>query len=298
MYSFVSFTAFAAFASTAISQDCFFPNGDLSGSDTACNPNSLVSTCCYDGQACLSNGLCVSDPHNTTLARLHRGTCTDQDWKSGNCPRHCLGISWNGVPAYSCNATGVDSYCCFDNCDCTSQWETFQFSDSVPYTITIIGEEYTQTQTETYSTFSTSPISQSSSTSPILQSTNSPTSNSPTTTTTSAPTNDAPKSQRKNAHSTAIGVGIGVGVGAALLIGGAVAFFIWRRSRRNTPKPYTNTSPDRYEVPANEILPKSQNGIQKYAYFEQPTTTELPVNAPPVELGDTQVRGNLRRPYT
>lgn len=32
------------------------------------------------------------DPKNVNLARTHRGTCTDKTWKSGNCPRHCLGM--------------------------------------------------------------------------------------------------------------------------------------------------------------------------------------------------------------
>ena len=76
---------------TVLGQKCYFPNGGEVRSDTACNPNALVSACCYDNQACLSNGLCVSDPHDPVKARLHRGTCTDAAWKSGNCPRHCLG---------------------------------------------------------------------------------------------------------------------------------------------------------------------------------------------------------------
>jgi|SRR5690242_18777469 len=78
--------------STAVlAAQCYFPNGDKVNSDTACNPDALVSACCYDNQACLSNGLCVSDPHDPVKARLHRGTCTDANWKSGNCPRQCLG---------------------------------------------------------------------------------------------------------------------------------------------------------------------------------------------------------------
>ena len=82
-----------ALSASVLAQKCFFPNGQPAGSDTACNPNALVSACCFDNQACLSNGLCVSDPHDPVKARLHRGTCTDEAWKSGNCPRHCLGTS-------------------------------------------------------------------------------------------------------------------------------------------------------------------------------------------------------------
>ncbi|ORY19856.1 hypothetical protein BCR34DRAFT_5515 [Clohesyomyces aquaticus] len=92
MYYLLRYTSLLALSSTVFSQTCYFPNSKESTADTACNPNSLVSACCFDGQACLSNGLCVSDPHSTIKARLHRGTCTDKNWKSGNCPRQCLDI--------------------------------------------------------------------------------------------------------------------------------------------------------------------------------------------------------------
>ena len=91
MHALARFATALACSATALAQQCYFPDGDKVASDTACNPNALVSACCYDNQACLSNGLCVSDPHDPVKARLHRGTCTDASWKSGNCPRECLG---------------------------------------------------------------------------------------------------------------------------------------------------------------------------------------------------------------
>ena len=77
--------------SPAVLSTCYFPNGNVSYLGTACNPNAIESACCAENQACLSNGLCVSDPHAPTISRLHRGACTDKAWKSGNCPRACLG---------------------------------------------------------------------------------------------------------------------------------------------------------------------------------------------------------------
>lgn len=85
-------SALLTFSSSALAT-CYFPNGQISPADTACDPSAIESSCCYKNQACLSNGLCVSDPHNPELARLHRGTCTDQSWKSGNCVRSSLGMS-------------------------------------------------------------------------------------------------------------------------------------------------------------------------------------------------------------
>ena len=92
--------ALLAYSSTVVGT-CYFPSGNVVDSDTACNPNALVSSCCYDNQACLSNGLCVSDPHDPAKARLHRGTCTDKTWKSGNCVRQCLGTSSVFKPVYT-----------------------------------------------------------------------------------------------------------------------------------------------------------------------------------------------------
>lgn len=73
----------------ALAQSCHFPDGSVASSDVPCNPSALVSACCFSDQACLSNGLCVSDPLNDTLKAYHRGTCTDQNFESSACPRFC-----------------------------------------------------------------------------------------------------------------------------------------------------------------------------------------------------------------
>ncbi|KAF2643269.1 hypothetical protein P280DRAFT_367648, partial [Massarina eburnea CBS 473.64] len=209
-------TAVFALSSRAASE-CYFPNGDLSGSDTICNPNALVSSCCYDNQACMSNGLCMSNPHDASKARLHRGTCSDKTWKSGNCPRECLSVANDGASVYSCNQTDVDSYCCFDNCKCNdSKFETFKFTGTDVYPLTIIGEAFTQTHTSTAKPSATSGASSGAATTGA------------TITGTSASSPSAGADTRSSSKSTAIGVGVGVSVGAILLIGAGV-FFFWRR---------------------------------------------------------------------
>ncbi|PSN70179.1 hypothetical protein BS50DRAFT_619081 [Corynespora cassiicola Philippines] len=261
MNAIIRLSTVFAFSSSVLAQ-CYFPNGGEAGSDTACNPNSLVSACCYDGQACLSNGLCVSDPHNETLARLHRGTCTDKNWKSGNCPRQCLDIDNNGVPVYSCNSTGVDSYCCFDNCECSSRWETFSFAEAEPYTITIIGESYTQTHQSTSSAASSTATSAGTTdTTSSMASATVATFASVTSTPSATAASDT---ESNSSSSTAIGVGVGVGVGAAAIIG-AAGFFFWRR-RKNRPAPYagdgTATKPAEIDT---EYCPPAT----KYAYYAE-----------------------------
>lgn len=266
MRSLIVFSSVLALSQT-VSAMCYFPNGQEAGSDTACNPNSLVSACCFDNQACLSNGLCVSDPHDPVKARLHRGTCTDKAWKSGNCPRQCLSINNNGVPVYSCNSTTVDSYCCFDNCKCDRPFEVFSFNQSPAdvQTQTIIGELFTQT-TRTSST---------------PTSTSAPTTapgNGQTTAVAAAPTSaansaaapqvtSAPASTEAAGSSNSVALGAGLGVGipalAALLVG---AFFLWRRKKGT--KQYNGDAMGKpVELHEDSYYPPPAN--QKYAYYAE-----------------------------
>ncbi|KAF2681318.1 hypothetical protein K458DRAFT_343980 [Lentithecium fluviatile CBS 122367] len=297
MYSLIGFAGVFALVSRTVAADCYFPNGDVVASDTACNPNALVSACCYDGQACLSNGLCVSDPHNETLARFHRGTCTDKAWKSGNCPRECLDIDNDGVPVYSCNTTGTDSYCCYDNCECNNfGFETFSFSDTDVYTVTIIGESFTQTHTSSSLT-ATSSTSASTTTSGASASTTNTTNVAATGTGTSSPSSTVSTSDSSSSKSTAIGAGIGGGVGAALLIG--AASFFWRRKKRSNDaqdtmyagsagKPAEMYSPraeyypplEKYSQYADSSVFSGQSGQQVAEMSsEQTAPVELPISS-------------------
>ncbi|KAF2659247.1 hypothetical protein K491DRAFT_203758 [Lophiostoma macrostomum CBS 122681] len=276
MYSLISLATVLFLSSTTLAQDCFFPNSDLSGSDTACDPSSLVSACCFDGQACLSNGLCVSDPLNATAARDHRGTCTDKDWKSGNCPRHCLDTSNNGANVYSCNVTGSDTYCCGDGCSCDGGYETFD-TNAKPadvFTVTIIGNaSFTQTHTSTSSSASTATSAS-------------------TVQTTAASSSSPPASSGGGSSSgTAIGVGVGVGVGVAAILAGA-AFWFWRRKRHNAQNGYAgqraveadNTEyypPQKYAQYANLGSSKSaMSSSAQHEAYEMPTTNQAPVELP------------------
>ncbi|KAF2271176.1 hypothetical protein CC78DRAFT_528091 [Lojkania enalia] len=266
MYSLICPLAVAALVSSSLAQTCYFPNGNVVPSDTACNPNALVSACCFDGQACLSNGLCVSDPHDETLARTHRGTCTDKNWKSGNCPRHCLSLTNRGANVYSCNQTDVDAYCCFDNCECKGKDEMFSFA-GLPeevYTITIIGEEFTQTSRKLLSS-STRSVSSS------VMSTDVPES-------TETIQGYVEEVNRSSSNSTAIGVGVGVGIGVAALIG-AAGFFFWRRRSRNAYRNSMSLAMRPLGLLSNDHYSHPQPEAERYAYyasnkaFPSPTTT-------------------------
>lgn len=70
---------------------CFFRDGS-SNTDFPCYPNQTESFCCAAEWACLPNRICAT----TTLSRdagnidFARGSCTDSQWDSDQCPYFCL----------------------------------------------------------------------------------------------------------------------------------------------------------------------------------------------------------------
>ncbi|EDU49956.1 hypothetical protein A1F94_010439 [Pyrenophora tritici-repentis] len=275
--------------SSAVFATCYFPNGNVVDSDTACNPNALVSSCCYDNQACLSNGLCVSDPHDPAKARLHRGTCTDKSWKSGNCVRQCLDTENNGAPVYSCNSTSVDSYCCYDDCECENPFEVFKFNQTPAdvYTMTIILESYTQTHTSTpkavtsTSTASTAKAATVSAITTIVS-----TSAAPASTTASSTPAAASGTKGDTTNYVALGVGLGVGLGIGIPLILLFAFFFYRRNKGHKPADSDPANPaeltnDAYFPPHEKYAQNYQSEVSGDSVApEMPASSHEPVELP------------------
>ncbi|EXJ84616.1 hypothetical protein A1O3_05286 [Capronia epimyces CBS 606.96] len=269
---------------------CYFPDGNVSSLDVACNPDAVDSFCCYSHQACLSNKLCLTGVEDG-VNQYARGTCTDHTWQSGACPDFCLDQQALGNPVMSCNVTGSDSYCCNYDCSCDSGTEDEVLSfTGTPYTISVIGvtSTYPNPSASTQSpstTTSTSSVSTTTSTSSVTPTTASPTTeNGPVGSSTvnaagAAATSSAasvPQSDGKKggSNSTAIGVGVGVGVGVALLLGGAAAFFLYRRhSRSRSRAPVQQDAMPAFDKSANDY---SGHGTS-------PTSQPSPYNAPSLD---------------
>ncbi len=75
---------FFCFIALADAQTCYYPNGDAS-TDTPCNSTTQFSACCDAADFCLANHLCFS----STNLLLWRGSCTDPNWNSPECPQYC-----------------------------------------------------------------------------------------------------------------------------------------------------------------------------------------------------------------
>jgi len=72
---------------------CYYPDGTTTLSDVPCNSGSEASFCCGYGFACLSNKICMATSltiHRNDTQTYVRGSCTDESWRSGNCPNFCV----------------------------------------------------------------------------------------------------------------------------------------------------------------------------------------------------------------
>ena len=99
---------------------CYFPDGEtIPRQDTPCHSEG-ESTCCGAGYACLSNNLCMLTEHVANVASEQstyvRGSCTDRDWRSPNCPNFCVTPSdgdyrGGGMGLNKCAVTQDRYYC-------------------------------------------------------------------------------------------------------------------------------------------------------------------------------------------
>jgi len=123
---------------------CWFPDGTPATKNEPCL-SSGNSPCCGQGFACLSNGLCMLTPNDTSAgsgqSTYVRGSCTDRTWNDPHCPTFCVDPSNNdnmsGAEGVSkCDAVGnQDIYYCIDNStssvsdsNCASISNVFSFS--------------------------------------------------------------------------------------------------------------------------------------------------------------------------
>lgn len=101
---------------------CYYPSGRLSPNDTPCRDDTPHATCCGQGYACISNGMCQATGEELAKAgasEFVRGACTDKTWRSSSCPLFCIEEDvdfldgGNGVA--KCENTSQDLYFCINS---------------------------------------------------------------------------------------------------------------------------------------------------------------------------------------
>ncbi|OCK88893.1 uncharacterized protein K441DRAFT_668360 [Cenococcum geophilum 1.58] len=188
-----------------MSAACYNPDGSLheGGNWTACDPTAQYSTCCSEGDVCLSNGLCLDAGANNLLSTQG---CTESTWTHSPCHKYCPQTDIFAPNLFPC-ASGEDSaggikYCCGpDPTECCNNGSAF----SVPVGTVVLRSGQ-----------SALPSSSSS-----LLSTGSSPSSSATGTTSAGPgptSNSQSSGGGGNSNTLSIGLGVGLSLGIILIV--------------------------------------------------------------------------------
>ncbi|KFZ06383.1 hypothetical protein V501_07462 [Pseudogymnoascus sp. VKM F-4519 (FW-2642)] len=225
---------------TGLQSEVFFP----------CEPDAEVSSCCYAGDICFSNGLCspsaatkAEHPKDFYVTPFFWNACSDPTFQDPKCFSGCFNVSGNGVK--SCPEAGPNAYCCFGYSGCDYPSATYTTS-----TASSIHTSSSTSNTHTLSSTSSTHVPSSTSTSEdSTATTTEPEAGTPTNTSqgqetsthtnasqdqeTSTPTN---ASHDQGSKSSAVPIGVGVGVGGAVVIAvAAIAIILLRRRRQKAP---------------------------------------------------------------
>nr|POE74682.1 hypothetical protein CFP56_37213 [Quercus suber] len=202
--------------STLDSVVCYNERGNQTG-DSPCDSSSS-NQCCGSGYECLDNGLCQK---NGTTA-FAQGSCTDIGFAS--CLDFCAMSEIDGTTKVS--SCGGNSWCC-GGPDCCDDNTTTTLHPYPYSTITAgqIGQASNVVSTKT-SSRSTTEVS-----SRVLTSTVASLQSLAPATSLSAP-NVLMESPIGDGLSTGVKAGIGVAIPLAMLLLGALAFFIWKSRRQ------------------------------------------------------------------
>jgi hypothetical protein len=126
------FLLVSEFLPLATALGCYYPDGSSANQDTPCQDSKPQSTCCGQGYACLSNNICMATGAELQKANATvyvRGSCTDKNWRSSECPLFCINPNPPFLDAIDGGA-GVrkcpgekDMYYCVDKAaaDCKAQ---------------------------------------------------------------------------------------------------------------------------------------------------------------------------------
>ncbi|KAM0800205.1 hypothetical protein BDR22DRAFT_821695 [Usnea florida] len=237
--SFVALSiCFLLKATTIRAQACYFPDGSISTRDAPCRASSpdQPSPCCAATDVCLDNALCLAQSGSESISR---GTCTDETWRSSECPQYCQDV-YTSVGVGIFTAANGRSYCCgppnsSDTCKQTTRGSNTPFplvAGRVIYNRTSGSISPNVSDTTTVTVTSTVVISASPPSSPSQDLTSRPNSSCPSD------------------KSTAVGLGVGVPLGTACL---CALGLLWRqRSREQGARREARALEEKYHGVRNE----------------------------------------------
>ncbi|KAE8155136.1 hypothetical protein BDV25DRAFT_135181 [Aspergillus avenaceus] len=243
--SLYALLAVGPLSQNAYAATCYLPSGEVAADDQPCFPQNPVSSCCGGSTyVCSTNNMCAHYSGEYYII----GTCTDKTWNSPACPGYCFFRDHVHNTVFRCKA---NTYCCADGptCNCTTGKNTYDIQDFLPAYGQLVGSSVAvNTAVVTSSLFTprgashtltSAPASTTEAASSMV--TNSTIQHSITgattvseTTSTPEPTTPPSSPPENNGLKIGLGVGISLGVVAAALF--AVAWVMWRRSKKNNAK--------------------------------------------------------------
>ncbi|KAH6611794.1 hypothetical protein C7974DRAFT_381279 [Boeremia exigua] len=180
----------------------------------------LHSTCCADGDLCLTNGLCIPQRDIDSRNWYWRDGCTGKTWKDPACPKHCAdiellrktGLVMNGLEPKSlwcCAIVGNGGIAHWPQQDainttcCSRDDLTFRAAEPEVYAIAGVAEFSTSSRLAVQTASELSTVSQSST----------------ATATDSLSTSSASASAEQRSGSTGLGTSAIVGIAVGVLVG-------------------------------------------------------------------------------
>ncbi|EAW13676.1 uncharacterized protein ACLA_043960 [Aspergillus clavatus NRRL 1] len=171
---------------------------------------------------CLSSGLCLVQMKGLS-GLIYQNACTDNNWKSPDCPSICRGISTSGgISLLPCPAKGVDQWCCSVNgTDCCDRAKTVDIG-------TIVAISSTSSSTTTTPSASATKSASGTETMPVTATSLATNCAVAPGTASDSDSANAAVCSDPNSKTTAIGAGLGAGLGV-LLIAALSALWLQRR---------------------------------------------------------------------
>ncbi|KAL2156840.1 hypothetical protein VTH06DRAFT_4076 [Thermothelomyces fergusii] len=206
---------------------CYYPSGLQAPNDTPCRDDTPHSTCCGQGYACLSNGICQAtgeELQKPGATEFVRGSCTDKQWRSSSCPLFCITEDYDyldgGMGMMKCENTSDDMYFCINGQEssCEDQYNVLYFPGT-PSVITTIGVAPSTTSSSSSSS-SSSPTTDtvSPSTSQDSSTATSPGAGGPTGSQTPPGDDDGDDDDDSSSSSTNVGAIVGGVIGGVAIV--------------------------------------------------------------------------------
>ncbi|KXX77126.1 hypothetical protein MMYC01_205230 [Madurella mycetomatis] len=274
---------------------CYYPSGRIAPNDIPCRDDTPHATCCGQGYACLSNGICQATGEELQApdaSEFVRGACTDREWRSSSCPLFCIEEDvdfldgGNGI--FKCGNTTEDLYFCIntrtvEETGICEERRNVLFFPGTPSAITTIGVAPHTTSSSTSTT-----VSSSSSTSEAVSSTLPDSSDSTRGPETQVPAGDADEPTSSSNLGAIIGGVIGgIAVIALAVVGGW--FLARRRAANGGGNGGSNGDVNGYGYGAAPTMSPSFNNTPTYTDASELTAVwKPPVQQGPYELAHVQ----------